>query len=434
MRAKRLEKAMNTHRAIVKTAAETSLAEQFAASRGATPSARREAAFRRFEEAGLPTRRVESWHYTDLRAALASAAPLAKAPDAAAIEIARRLLASHARVGAVRLVLVDGRFVAALSDAPPAGVSLDPAAPEALALGDADAMLSLNIALAQGGLAIAIEPGAEAPLIEIVHCFTAPGAAAVYSRLSIALGAGARASVFERFLGAGADAQRHVSTWIALAEGAKAAHVSAIEDGAGLHVESQVVSLAEGAEFDGFGFVAGGALARRQIFATLAGERARIGLGGLALIDGTRHADTTLEVVHAAPNGESREFFKHIVADEGAGVFQGKVIVREGAQKTDGGMKSQAILLSPHAAMSNKPELEILADDVVCGHGATVGALDPEQLFYLQARGIARSEAEAMLLEAFGAEAIARVADPDLAEVLLNLARGWLDRRGGVSS
>ncbi len=166
---------------------------------------------------------------------------------------------------------------------------------------------------------------------------------------------------------------------------------------------------------------------------TLAGEEARIALGGLALIDGRRHADTTLEVVHAARRGQSRELFQHIVADDGIGVFQGKVIVRPGAQKTDGAMKSQAILLSPHAAMNNKPELEIFADDVVCGHGATVGALDPEQVFYLQARGLPRSEAEAMLLEAFGAEAIARVAEPELAEILLSMTRAWLARRAGAA-
>ena len=114
-------------------------------------------------------------------------------------------------------------------------------------------------------------------------------------------------------------------------------------------------------------------------------------LRGLSLIDGARHADTTLEVTHAAPHGKSREFFRHIVADEAIGVYQGKVIVAPHAQKTDGAMKSQALLLSPTAQMNNKPELEIFADDVVCGHGATVGALDPEQVFYLQARGIAAS-------------------------------------------
>ena len=188
--------------------------------------------------------------------------------------------------------------------------------------------------------------------------------------------------------------------------------------------------LAERAALDAFGFVAGGALVRRQIFARLVGEGARIGLAGLGLLDGRRHADTTLEVVHAAPRGESREFYRHIVADEATGVFQGKVIVQPGAQKTDGAMKSQAILLSPEATMNAKPELEIFADDVVCGHGATIGALDPEQLFYLQARGLPQAEAEAMLLEAFGAEAISRVADAALAEALLALMRDWLARRG----
>jgi Fe-S cluster assembly protein SufD len=401
--------------------------------RGAGPSTRREAAFRRFEEAGLPTRRLEAWHYTDLRAALASAAPLAKAPDAAAIEAAGRSLASLARAGGTRLVVLDGRFVAALSDAPPAGVAVDPTPPEAPTFSEADPMLALNVALSLGGCALTIEPGRRAPLIEIVHCFSAEAHEAVCSRVAIALGAGARASVIERFVGAGPGAQRHVSTWISLAPDAKAAHVASIEDGAGLHVESQIAHLAERAELDAFGFVAGGALARRQIFATLAGEHARVALGGLALIDGRRHADTTLEVVHAAPRGQSREFFRHIVADDGVGVFQGKVIVRPGAQKTDGAMKSQAILLSPNAAMNNKPELEILADDVVCGHGATVGALDPEQVFYLQARGLPRRDAEAMLLEAFGAEAIARVAEPELAEILLSMTRAWLARRAGAA-
>ena len=111
-------------------------------------------------------------------------------------------------------------------------------------------------------------------------------------------------------------------------------------------------------------------------------------------------------------------------------MFQGKVIVKPGAQKTDGAMKSQAILLSPEASMNAKPELEIFADDVVCGHGATIGALDPEQLFYLQARGLPQAEAEAMLLEAFAAEAIGRVADPRLAETLIDLTRRWLAGRG----
>jgi Fe-S cluster assembly protein SufD len=415
--------------AIARTAAELGLAEQFRASPGAAGSPARAAAFRRFELAGLPTRRVESWHYTDLRAALAKAAPPAAPPDEAAIAVAKERLAKLPRLAPVRFVLLNGVFVAALSDRPPVGVALAQPSASPANLPD-DPMLALALALAQGGLAANVAPGAKPLSIEIVHCFSGDSSRSVYSRLSIDVGADASAAFVERFVGAGPETQRHASTSIDVAAGGALAHVASIEDEPGVHVESEIVRLSERAALDAFGFVAGGALVRRQIFARLAGEEARIGLAGLGLLDGRRHSDTTLEVVHAAPRGVSREFYRHIVADEATGVFQGKVIVQPGAQKTDGAMKSQAILLSPEATMNAKPELEIFADDVVCGHGATIGALDPEQLFYLQARGLPLAEAEAMLLEAFGAEAIGRVAEADLAEALLALTRDWLVRRG----
>jgi Fe-S cluster assembly protein SufD len=415
--------------AIPRTAAELALAEQFLVAPGAASSPARAAAFRRFESAGLPTRRVESWHYTDLRVALTTAAPLAAPPDQAAIAAAGDRLAKLPRLAPARLVLINGVFVAALSDPTPAGVTLaQSTASPTLSAGDP--MLALALALAPAGVAATVAPGARPSPIEVVHCFVGEGPRSVYSRLVIEVGADASAAVVERFVGATAETQRHASTAVDVAAGGALAHVAAIEDEPGLHIESEVVRLAERAAFDAFSFVAGGALVRRQIFARLVGEGARIGLAGLGLLDGRRHADTTLEVAHSAPRGESREFYRHIVADEATGVFQGKVIVQPGAQKTDGAMKSQAILLSPEATMNAKPELEIFADDVVCGHGATIGALDPEQLFYLQARGLPPAEAEAMLLEAFGAEAISRVADPALAEALLALMRDWLARRG----
>ena len=133
--------------------------------------------------------------------------------------------------------------------------------------------------------------------------------------------------------------------------------------------------------------------------------------------------------MHAAPRGVSREFYRAIVADDAVGVFQGKVVVAPGAQKTDGAMKSQAVLLSPQAQMNAKPELEIFADDVVCGHGATVASIDPEHVFYLQTRGIPRADAEAMLLEAFGVEAIDRVDDEALAQSLRARLAAWLAGR-----
>jgi Fe-S cluster assembly protein SufD len=291
-------------------------------------------------------------------------------------------------------------------------------------------MLALNGALAQGGCVIKVAPKlALAAPIEIRHWATAGEARSFVSRVAVEIGAGAEAHIVEHFENLGAFGQRNVATILDVGAGARADHTAIVEGDAALHVESLVARLGEDAQFASFGFVSGGELVRRQIFASLFGQRAKIALCGLSLLAGKRHADTTLVVDHIAPHGESREFFKHIVADEATGVFQGKVIVEPGAQKTDGGMKSQAILLSPSAIMNNKPELEIFADDVVCGHGATVGALDRDQLFYLRARGLPEPEAEAMLLEAFGFEAIERVRDESLREVLRGKALTWLAAR-----
>jgi Fe-S cluster assembly protein SufD len=417
---------MTVHKTIAKTAAETTLAEQFAASR-AEPG--RKAAFQAFLAAGLPTRRNEAWHYTDLRSAMVGAAPLAPAPDAARIETARRILATRAKWGEWRFVLLDGRYVPQLSDAAPSGLMASTLA-RSPAEGARDAVVALNDSFESNGLQLFLDAGVKlSGRIEIVHLAGADAPRAIYSRVSATLLAGAEARIVESFVGANPSCQRNALTRLSVGDGARCTHTTVVEDEAGLHLESQIAELGAAAHLSAFALVTGGTLVRRQLFIGHKGESAEIALGGLSLLDGKRHADTTLVVDHAARHGRSREFYKHIVADEATGVFQGKVIVQPGAQKTDGGMKSQAILLSPHAVMNNKPELEIFADDVVCGHGATVGALDPEQTFYLQARGLPKAEAEAMLLEAFGADAIARIADEELAEWLREKMRAWLARR-----
>ena len=419
---------MTMHRPIVKTAAETTLAQQFAALR--TTDADRVAAFAAFTAEGLPTRRNEAWHYTDLRSAMASAAPLAPAPDAGRIEAARKALATRKRVGDVRFVMVDGRYVEELSDRAPAGLMASLLV-KWVPSGRADAVVALNDAFAAYGLTLLLDERVQpAERIEIAHFVSSDASRSVYSRVGITLLAGARVRIHESFFGAAAGGQRNALMALSIGEGAKCAVTSLIDDEASQHLESQIATHAADAEFEGFALVAGGGLVRRQIFVRQKGPGAKIALGGLSLLGGKRHADTTLVVEHAAPRGESREYYRHIVADEATGVFQGKVIVEPHAQKTDGGMKSQAILLSPNAMMNNKPELEIFADDVVCGHGATVGALDPEQLFYCRARGIPRAEAEAMLLEAFGADAIDRVKDAEVAETLRERMRDWLAARG----
>ena len=422
-----------TAHAIVRSAAEATLVKQFEQQKDWARSPQRAAAFERFADRGLPTRRVESWHYTDLRAAMVDAAPLAPSPDRATIENAREVLAARKKIGIARLVVLNGRFIAELSDRLPIGAAVVSREPRAS--GVDDPIVALVEAMSFGGCAIEVSGGAEiGEPIEIVHIASGEGAYSLYTRIEITLGAGARASFVETHLGAGRAVQRHAAATLVLAANARLKHIVVVDDAAELHLESQIVELDEKAELNAFAMVAGGALTRRQIFAKLVGREARIALGGLAALDGSRRADTTLQVVHSAPGGVSREFYRAIVDDEAIGTFQGKVIVANGAQKTDGAMKSQAVLLSPQAQMNTKPELEIFADDVVCGHGATVGSLDPAQVFYLQSRGVPRDEAEAMLLEAFGEEAIDRVEDEKLAEALRGPFRAWLASRAGAAS
>ena len=398
--------------------AETMLELQFAAL--ATQDKERLTAFERFVEKGLPTRRDEAWHYTDLRARFAAAAPLAPRADEARLAAAKQRLDALPRLAPFRLTFVDGRFVASLSDDLPATVASS--AP------DFDIPLevvpALNLAFADGPLSLALAAGELS--FEIVRL---DGPGAIYSRLALWLPERSQVKVFERFEGGGAGTQRNAVTLLNLGEGARLDWTTLVDDKADLHLQNTKAWLETNCVFNDFALVAGPGLARRQLDVRHDGQHAKIALSGLSLIDGQRHADTTLTVRHAAPHGQSREFFRHIVADEGQGVYQGKVIVDKHAQKTDGGMKSQALLLSPTAEMNNKPELEIFADDVVCGHGATVGALDPEQLFYLQARGVPKREAEAMLLEAFGAEAIERVADESIAAALVERLQAWLKGR-----
>ena len=412
-----------------RSAAERTLSRQFAEQERREPSPARAAAFGRFAATGLPTRRVETWHYTDLRAVMADAAPILPAPTRADIEAASRHLGGRERfVAGAQLVLLGGRFIAELSDRLPAGISV--AEGQAAARGADDPLAALNEALSPSGPTIAVAREVKlAEPITILHLADETSSYSVYSRTAITLSAGAQASFVEIFDGAHAGVQRHAATIVTLAEGARARHIAVVGDEPGLHVETQIFELARSAELAAFGLVSGGELTRRQIFVRMTGDEASVSLGGLALIDDARRADTTLQVVHAAPAGTSREFYRAIVDDDAVGVFQGKIIVEKAAQKTDGSMKSQAILLSPRAQMNEKPELEIFADDVVCGHGATVASLDPEQVFYLQSRGIASSDAKALLLEAFGGGSIDRIEDELLIGPLRARLAAWLGTR-----
>jgi Fe-S cluster assembly protein SufD len=440
---------MTAHITPLRSPAETQLIEQFRraaeGSAEADPLAqRRREAFAVFAASGLPTRRLEAWHYTDLRAAMRDALPWAERPGAAALDAARTELAALPALDAVRLVLVDGFFVPELSDLAsiPAAVRVSSLA-EALSGGRADVTdrlgalegaardpaFALNTAFFRDGVVVEIAAGAavERPLcVASIRTGATPAASA--ARSVVIAGPDAAADIVEIHAGGGEGAsQTNDAIEFTLAPRARIEHVvlQQLAPGA-VSVATVTADIDAHATFNSFAMTTGAAVSRRQLFVRGSGPHVKVWLGGVSLLGGRQHADTTLVVDHAAVAGESRELFRHIVDDEATGVFQGKVVVRPGAQKTDGGMKSNAILLSERAAMNNKPELEIFADDVVCGHGATCGALDEDHLFYLMARGLPRADAEALLLEAFAAEVVENVAHEGVREILLQKVHAWL--------
>jgi Fe-S cluster assembly protein SufD len=207
--------------------------------------------------------------------------------------------------------------------------------------------------------------------------------------------------------------------------------VKVIDEGAGaLHVASLLATLGARAKFNDFTFTTGGSVVRNQLFLRLAGEGIVADVRGVNLLTGRQHVDTTLIADHVVGGCQSRERFKSVLDGEAHGVFQGKIIVQPNAQKTDAKMMSQALLLSERAEAVHKPELEIFADDVQCGHGATTGALDGELKFYLMARGIPAQEAETLLIQAFVGETLESIAHEGLKEALSDAAGAWLRTRG----
>jgi Fe-S cluster assembly protein SufD len=256
--------------------------------------------------------------------------------------------------------------------------------------------------------------------------------AATFTRSLIIIDHGARVMLIESHEGpSGSDYQVNAALELFAGDGAHVDHVKVIGEGAkALHVSTLAAAIGAHARFNTFSFMAGGSVIRNQLFLKFDGEGTVAAIRGAALLRAGQHADTTLVAEHIARDCQSREMFKSVLDDEAHGVFQGRIIVRRHAQKTDAKMMTQALLLSEHAEADNKPELEIFADDVQCGHGATAGALDEDLKFYLMARGIPAAEAEAMLIQAFLGEAIDGIEHAGLREALIENVAAWLGARG----
>ena len=438
--------------ALAKTETGRALSDVFALAQDRLPgtgqvAGLRRQAFEAYQRTGLPHRRIEDWKYTDLRALMREVLAPADAPDAAALKRAGAALKLHAIDGARRLVLVDGVFAPKLSDLanPERGLGIRTLR-DVLEAGDAaltaqlfapvstDSMVALNSAMMTDGLVIDIADGImlTKPL-HIVHIASTPRPAAMFTRSSLKIGQAAGATLVESYIAAGdANAyQVHDSLVLAIGDGARLDHVRLIEDGReAFNISSAAVTLGAKAHFNTFGMTSGSHVSRYQAVVAFAGEGSRVETHGVNLLNGRQHADTTLFLDHAVPNCASREIFRAVVDDRAHSVFQGRIVVRPKAQKTDAKMMTRALLLSDEAEADNKPELEIFADDVTCGHGATTGALDESLLFYLRARGLSEKEAQALLIQAFVGEAIESIANDGLRELAISTAERWLAARG----
>ena len=434
----------------LRTSAETGLSTLFETARkgfGSDRAIDREEAFRFFEAAGLPSRRVEAFKYTDLRAAMQEAAPPADAPS---LEVAKAAVASataFSAIEAVRLTFVNGHLIRELSDVDrvPAGVSVSP----------------LNDALSQGDARLKnLAPVAQArenPIYQLNTAFLADGAV-----ISVEAGAKVETPLHLRFLGAGTESfSTATRVLVEVADGAEFTLLETHEGPNGLtyqpndaldvHVGKHAafrharinregdkaialstisVRLDDASQLETVNLVTGAVLSRHQIFMHVAGENVNAVVNGATMLGDGQLADSTLLADHAAAGGVGREMFKTVIDGDATGVFQGKIIVRQIAQKTDGKMKSDCLLLSDEGQMMNKPELEIFADDVACGHGATCGAPDQDLLFYLMARGLPKPIAESLLVQAFVGEAVESVTHEGARAALIGEIEAWLASRG----
>lgn len=389
--------------------AELKLIEQLNAI-GATAEAER------LSGAGLPTRRVESYHYTDLKMLLRSLPELAKPPVAASAPALRV-------AGAYQLMIANGEVQD--TGTAPAGVIVGKAGGGALSQRD-DVLVRLNAALAKESLTLNLD-GSVDPVIQIDRR-TEGEAAHAASSARIYVGDNSSATILETY--SGSD-EAHVSnhgTYLALGKGAKVTHITVnLASRKATHFATNEYHLAEGAQLRTLTLHAGGALSRTQLFPTFAGERSHADLTGLNLVDEGQHSDITMDANHAVPHTSSKPLFKSVARGRSKAVFQGRLVVARDAQKTDAKLMSQGLMLSEEAEILSKPELEIYADDVVCGHGSTCGAIDEESLFYLESRGIPKAEAETMLVRAFLSELTDPIEDEALHEALEAVIEGWLE-------
>lgn len=399
---------MSIHTPVRIGAAEAKLIEQLG-SVGAT------AAAERLSVIGLPTRKVESYHYTDLKMLLRAVPELARAEKATS-EPPLRIPGAH------RIPMTNG--VADIDGREPQGVRSAIVPGSALSERD-DVLVRLNTALAAKTLKLEIE-GA---LAEVLHIDrrTEGGAGHANDSVHVFVADGANATVIETFSGTDEAHVSNHASYVAVGKGAELTHI--LLDLSPTKATNFAVAeyhIAEGAKLRTVTIHAGSVLSRINLYARFDGQNAHGDFTGLNLVSDGQHSDITLELRHAVPKCSSKPLYKQIARGRSVGAFQGKIIVERDAQKTDAKLMMQGLMLSDDAQILSKPELEIFADDVVCGHGSTVGALDEDHLFYLMSRGIPQAQAESMLVRGFLEEVLDPIENEALHEALEQVVERWL--------
>jgi len=383
----------------------------------------REEAMDSFGKLGFPTMRQEEWKYTNLAPLSKIAFPPARAEQSAVKACPTvRDLESVLWVGSSHLVFVNGHYSEALSSlgALPQGVKVRTLAAALDGEGDIEdhfaryadyrrhPLIALNTSSWEDGAFVRIAAGAvvEKP-IHLLFVSASGGQPVVsHPRTLIVAERDAQATFIESYLGwGGGVAFSNAVTEIVAGDGSVLDHYKMqLENEQSYHLATLRVLQERSASFASCSIALGGRLARNEVTAVLDAEGTDCTLNGLYLATGQQHVDNYTTIDHAKPHGTSHQFYKGILDDHATGVFNGRIIVRKDAQKTDAIQKNKNLLLSEYAVVDTKPQLEIFANDVRCTHGATIGQLDPEALFYLRSRGISEEEARALLTYAFAGD------------------------------
>lgn len=422
---------MNMHTQPQRTPAETALIDAFGERLSLLPGdgavmLKRDDAIEAIKH-GLPTRRIESWHYTDLRRLLNVVPdfdPAATVKAIAPIVEGSAVLALLNGKSATKVPDIEGVTVQRLSEKLIDGSI----APGLDSYGGDDAIGALNTAFVADGYFVDIADGAE--LEKPIELQNLQAGGQTHVRLPVRVGAGAKATIVERQTGAGAALVSSVSQLV-LGEGAEVTWLIVQEQPeTATHLAQFKAHIGKNAKLTLFVMNAGGKLVRQEIMVRTTGEGADFKLRGINLLAGDTHTDVTMVLDHAVPHTASTEVIRNVVTGKARGVFQGRINVHQYAQKTNAKMACNTLLLSDDGEFSTKPELEIFADDVICGHGATVTEIDHDHLFYLMARGVDEKTARGLLVKAFVAEVIEELDDETIVEALEAKLDEWFVAHG----